>query len=32
VEERFSIDRMVDETLAVYEQGLGVHLGKPANR
>lgn len=32
VEERFSIDRMVDETLAVYEQALGVHLGKPANR
>ncbi|MEY2746705.1 MAG: hypothetical protein RL112_1747, partial [Planctomycetota bacterium] len=32
VRERFSIDRMVDETLAVYEQALGVHLPKSEGR
>jgi glycosyltransferase involved in cell wall biosynthesis len=32
VAERFSIDRMVDETLAVYEQALGVHLAPSAGR
>jgi glycosyltransferase involved in cell wall biosynthesis len=32
VAERFSIDRMVDETLAVYEAALGVHLPSSPGR
>lgn len=32
VRERFSIDRMVEETLAVYEQATGVHSGPPHGR
>lgn len=32
VRERFSIDRMVEETLAVYAQATGVHLRAPSGR